>query len=181
MNSLFRLLHIYLPVFIKKRKLEELFILTAHAFECEVPPTKHLTYEQCLHEYAVFTKLQTEKYLKDPINIYKLKERLYQAAYKLGRELRKDFGIANRDEVISVMKVIYNMLGIDLRTSSEKEINIPKCYFSSYYSPEICKVISSLDEGIAAGLSGGRNLRFYQRITEGHSCCRATFLYKEGC
>ena len=51
------------------------------------------------------------------------------------------------------------------------EFAIRRCFFSGFYSPEVCRLISSLDEGLAAGLTGGK-LCFVQRITDGGSCCK---------
>ncbi len=180
MNVVLRLLQLYFPGFIKKQKLEQLFTITAHAFGCEAPSTQGLTFEQCLQKYALFTQQQTERHLKDSSDINNLKKNLYQKAYQLGKELRKEFGITTSKEFILMSKIIYNMLGIDFNSSSsQNEIIINHCFFSQYYSPEICQVISSLDEGIAAGLSGGGNLCFHQRITEGYNCCRANLVFKE--
>ncbi len=182
MNVFLKLSQFYMPGFIQKKKLNQLFALTARAFGCAPPLTKNLSYEQALHKYALFTQQHTEIYLKESIPLDHLKEKLYREAYQLGQDLRKKFGIAASDEVIFMMRIMYKMLGIDLRCSSENndENVIHKCFFSRYYSPEVCKIIASLDEGIAAGLSNGGNLRFYQRITEGNSCCRAAFALKEG-
>ena len=35
--------------------------------------------------------------------------------------------------------------------------------------------MSAMDRGLLAGLAGGGELAFSQRITEGHPCCRARF------
>ncbi|MEN6348702.1 MAG: hypothetical protein ABFD08_04795 [Syntrophomonas sp.] len=179
MNIVLRLLQWHFPPFIKKKQLNRLFTITAGAFGCEAPPIRTLTFEQCLHEYALFTKELTEGHLKSSSDIDLLKERLFQGAYYLGQDLRRQFGIATSQEVMLVMKIIYNLLGIDLQSEAENQVLIKRCFFSHYYSPEICQVISALDEGLAAGLSDGGKLGFYQRITEGNNCCRAKFILKE--
>ncbi|KUG02785.1 hypothetical protein ASZ90_019861 [hydrocarbon metagenome] len=179
MNVVLGLLQLYFPGFIKKKKLIHLINITANAFGCDAPPTKGLTFEQVLQKYALFTKQQAEIQLKDPSNIDHVKHKLYQEAYQLGRELRQEFGITTPKEVMLMSRTIYNILGIDFSSNPENEVIIKRCFFSQYYSPEVCQVISSLDEGLAAGLSDGGNLCFYQRITEGHNCCRANFVWKE--
>lgn len=179
MNIILRLLKWHFPTFLKKKKLAQLLDVTASAFGCEAPPTRGFTFEQCLHEYAVFTKAQAEGYLKDPSGMDGLQERLFQGAYHLGQKFREQFGITTFQEVLMMMKIIYGLLGIDLHSGWENGVLIKNCFFSRYYTPEICQVISALDEGLAAGLSDGGTLCFYQRITEGNKCCRADFFLKE--
>lgn len=179
MNIVLSLLQWHFPAFIKKKKLARLFIITAGAFGCEAPPTRGLTFEQGLHEYALFTKEQTEGYLKSSSDIDELREKLFQGSYHLGQELRKQFGIATFQEFMLMMKIVYSLLGIDLQSEQENQVLIKRCFFSHYYSAEICQVISALDEGLAAGLSDGGKLSFYQRITEGNKCCRASFMLEE--
>lgn len=179
MNIVLRLLKWHFPTFLKKKKLAQLFDLTASAFGCERPPTRGFTFEQYLHEYAVFTKVNAEECLQSSSDIDGLKERLFQEAYHLGRQLRQQFRIATSQEVLLMMRIVYALLEIDLRIGSENEVFIKTCFFSRYYTPEICHVISALDEGLAAGLSDGGRLCFCQRITEGCNCCRADFFLKE--
>jgi hypothetical protein len=75
-------------------------------------------------------------------------------------------------------ELVYKIIRIDLQGGPEGHILIRKCFFSHYYSYEVCRVISSLDEGLLAGISGGGRLKFDQRITEGHDCCRARLLFE---
>ncbi len=76
-------------------------------------------------------------------------------------------------------RILYRALKIDFRGISSGEIEISRCYFSQFYSPQICELISSLDEGILAGLAGDGRLTFSQRITEGRDCCKALFVSAE--
>jgi len=69
--------------------------------------------------------------------------------------------------------VIYKMLKIEFHGDSHGDIVIKRCFFSTYYSSNVCHLISALDEGLLAGLSGGGQFSFSQRITEGYSVCRA--------
>ena len=179
MNIILRLLKWHFPTFLRKKKLVQLFDVTASAFGCETPPTREFTFEQCLHEYAVFTKTQAEGYLQDPSDIDGHKEKLFQGAYLLGQKFREQCGITTSQEVLLIMKIFYGLLGIELHSGWENEVIIKNCFFSRYYTPEICQAISALDEGLAAGLSDGGTLCFYQRITEGNKCCRAYFFLKE--
>lgn len=122
-----------------------------------------------------------------------VKSRLYENSYAFGRKLRKDLHIKTWKESVEALKTIYAMIGIDFRyngqggskagqgesapgpdedTIGPDGFEIRRCFFSSCYTEEVCRLISSLDEGLAAGLSGGGKLSFTQRITDGGSCCK---------
>jgi hypothetical protein len=72
-------------------------------------------------------------------------------------------------------RFLYGILDIDLEGSDNGEITVRRCYFSSFYSPQVCQIMSAMDRGLLAGLSGTGELVFSQRITEGPTCCRAHF------
>ncbi|HYF83377.1 MAG TPA: hypothetical protein VEB00_10165 [Clostridia bacterium] len=168
---LLKIMQLYIPGFIKRKKLNELFCLTGYAFQSEPSEITGLSFEECLLKYALFTKEQAESYLQSRGPIEEVKNRLYQNSYIFGQNLRKSLHIATWEEAITALKVIYKLIGIDFQCDRQGEIIIKQCYFSKYYSEGVCNLISSLDEGLAAGLSGGR-LCFYERITEGGSCCK---------
>ncbi len=170
-----KIMQLYIPAFIKKKKLKELFRLTADAFQSELPELRGFSFAECLSEYALFTKEQAEGCLKSGSLQEEIKLRLYQNSYLLGRNLRKCLHIKTWEEAAAALKVIYKLIGIDFQYDRQGEIIIQQCFFSKYYSGEVCKLISSLDEGLAAGLSGGGRLCFKQRITEGDSCCKGYF------
>ena len=56
MNPFLTLAGFYIPDFIKKRKIRELFDLTARSFQCAVPNMKGLSYPELLSSYARFTQ-----------------------------------------------------------------------------------------------------------------------------
>jgi hypothetical protein len=178
-NLLATVAQFYLPTFVKKKKLQELFELTADGFQCEMPAIKSLSYDECLNAYAQFSKSKAEELLKRPNMIEEIKKRLYRNSYQMGEKLRKDFRVKSQADVIRLSKILYKILKIDFYEAASGEIIIRRCFFSQFYSPEICGIISSLDEGMAAGLSGGGRLVFKERITEGKSCCQATFYMKD--
>jgi len=170
-----KIMGLYMPEFIKKKKLNELFCLTADAFQSELPELKGLTFEECLWKYALFTKEQAESYLQSGRPLDEVKQRLHQNSSIFGQNLRKCLHIKTWKEAAEALEVIYKNMGIDFQYNRQGEIIIKQCFFSNYYSGEVCKLISSLDEGLAAGISGGRRLCFNQRITEGGSCCKGFF------
>jgi len=69
-------------------------------------------------------------------------------------------------------RALYRLLEIEFQ-GDEGGVVISRCYFSPFYSGPICRVMSALDRGLFAGLSGGRQLVFTARITEGQAQCRA--------
>lgn len=161
-----------LPGFIKKKKLKELFCLTADAFQSEPPELRGLSFAECLLEYAIFTKEQAEVCLQNGLALSEVKQRLYQNADVFGQKLRKSLRIESWDESVQALQFIYGLMDIDFQCGEHGEFLIRRCFFSQYYSGGVCQLISSLDEGLAAGLSGGGKLSFKQRITDGNSCCQ---------
>lgn len=174
---LLKIIQFCIPEFIKKKKLNELFRLTADAFQSDLPELQGFSFTECLSKYAIFTKGQAESYLQSGRSPEEVKHRLYQNSYIFGKNLRKSFHIVTWKESVMALKVIYKFIGIDFHYNMQNEFIIKQCFFTKYYSREVCKLISSLDSGLAAGLSGGGKLSFNQSITEGNNCCKG-FLYR---
>lgn len=63
MNIRLSLARIYVPFWIQKKKLKELFALTAQAFQSEGPTLEGLSQKKVLEKYAIFTKENAEKLL----------------------------------------------------------------------------------------------------------------------
>lgn len=173
MNWRISLLRLYIPNFIKKMILAELFKITARAFQAEIIECSGMTYEEGLTDFASYTSKLARRALQDGQDIENIKERLYKGSLKIGQQLRKWFKINTMGEVMEAAVVLYDVIGIDFIGNSDGEITINSCFFSIYYNKEICGIISALDKGIAAGLTGGRELNFTQRLTEGKDCCQA--------
>lgn len=175
MNLRLFLLELYMPSVLKKRMLRTLFRITAEAFRCSVPPCLHRQFRACLREYADFTRIQAERAISRGKELDEVRERLFRNAYDMGQALRRHLGIASREDVLRVLTMLYRSIGIDLREEAGEQVVVTRCFFSTFYRPEVCALISSLDEGIAAGLSGGGELRFSRRITQGDGYCEAHF------
>ncbi|HRU42313.1 MAG TPA: hypothetical protein P5021_10055 [Candidatus Diapherotrites archaeon] len=169
---LLKIIQIYVPEPIRKRKLNELFRLTADAFQCGPPELRGLSFADCLSKYALFTREQAESYLAGGAPIEEIKHRLYQNSFIYGQDLRKSFHISEWEESVKALGIIYRLIGIDFHYEGQGEFIIKQCFFSRYYTKEACMLISSLDEGMAAGLSGGGRLCFNRRIAEGFGCCK---------
>jgi hypothetical protein len=179
MKLLLTLSRVYIPNWIKKQYLQQLFDLTADAFQDQAPQIKTLSYQQGLLQFARYSKTQTESSIGLKRDLQLIKSRLYDNAFQLGQSIRKRFKIKTAQEVIILSKVIYRVLGIDFDANLQGEVLIKNCFFSQFYSGEVCEMISSIDEGVLAGLSCGGKLSFIQRMTAGKHYCRAYFNLKE--
>lgn len=171
MNLLLAIGQLYIPSSIKTRRLVELFNTTADAFQCQAPELRGLSFNDCLKLYATFTREKAEEILRQG-NDHEVKNRLYEGAYRLSQALKRSFHVDSFDDAMKMARLIYRVLNIDFKNDKNGEVIIRQCYFSSFYSSQVCQVISSLDEGLMEGLSGGK-LRFSQRITEGKEYCIA--------
>jgi hypothetical protein len=169
----------HLPIFLKKKMLVELSNLTARSFSVPSPNLKGLSYGRMLEAYALFTKQEAAKLSEESAEEQAVKARLHREARELGQRLRTRFRLQNPEDVFLLSRLLYQALGIDFEGRPDGAVIIRRCFFSRFYKPAVCRVISSLDEGTASGLSGGGRLDFYQRITEGYDCCRARFVFEE--
>jgi hypothetical protein len=172
MGLLLAISKIYVPQFLRKRQLDMLLGATAEAFQVTAPSTGKLSYIDCLKLYARFTREQAERSIDDGSES-EMQVRLFQSAYRIGQRFKADFHLNTVKEVMEMSELIYGILKIDFQGDSLGNIQIKRCFFSDYYSPAVCRLISSLDAGLLIGLSGSGKLNFSQRITEGNNCCRA--------
>jgi hypothetical protein len=185
MSLLFQILPHTLPVFVRKEILAALFEATADVFECPAPAYDHLSYDECLRTYALFTREQAEKALQAGRDVPAIKTQLYGNAYPLGGKLRKWFGVDTMEEVMELGQILYRAIGVEIvgntQGDTQGDVTVKRCYFSQFYSGPVCDLISALDDGVFSGLSGGGRLAFSQRLTEGRECCRARLqLRREG-
>lgn len=171
MNQLLRLSATYVPTFLKKRQVRKLLHLAAEAFGPPPPAVHGLSFDELLKAFAAFTQQEAEKAIRRGKDLDAIHHALYDSAFKLGAQFRRLFGVKGIDEAMSAARVLYGFCGIDFRGTREGEVTIPRCFFAEYYSGDVCRVISSLDAGLLAGLSGGRELTFSRRITEGAPAC----------
>jgi hypothetical protein len=186
-----RLLSLYIPEKFKKEKIIQLYKLTSGVFNdypiasnsngSKAPDTcvlRTLTYREILKKYADYTTMAVNKLLYSRHDINKIKESLFDKSYKLGQEIRNDYNIKTFEDIRFIIKIIYKIVKIDSnlvkdRATGSKELEVKHCFFADYYSADVCSVMSSVDEGIVAGVSGCRQMQFVQRITEGEDHCRA--------
>ena len=165
----------HLPAFVRSEILEALFEATAEAFGCPAPAPAgvHLSYDEYLREYALFTCQQAGRAVLEGRDLEAIKARLYQNAYPLGAKLRRWFAVDEVDEVMELGQILYRAIGVYFQGDEQGEVTVTRCYFSQFYSGPVCDLISALDDGVFSGLSGGGRLAFSQRITEGRDFCKA--------
>ena len=110
MNLLLLLAQLYIPGFYKKKKLDELYGLTAKAFSCQVPDIKGLSHGEMVKKYALFTKEKAEDVIKKASAPELVKERLYHNAFQLGEKLRNQFHLKSDKDVLTICKILYKIL-----------------------------------------------------------------------
>lgn len=179
MGIILAIARLYIPAAIKKQYLQQLFAIVADAFAVGAPQIKSLSFQRGLQQFAAFSKMQAECAIRSNRDLRFIKDRLYEEAHQLGQNIRKQFRIKTQQDVVRAAAMIYRVLGIDFRCDLQGEALYTRCFFSRFYTREVCEVISAIDAGVLAGLSGGARLSFRQRITEGQDCCRAYFDLKE--
>ena len=180
MNLLARLLDLHTPGLVKERVLEELFAATAAGFGCAAPAVTGLPYDERLAAYARFTRDEAERAIREGRDLADIQTGLRREAFALGRRLRDILGVEGPDEALAIARPLYRAIGIDFRGTPAGEVTVRRCFFRDFYTPDVCRLISALDEGVLAGLAGGGRLVFSQRLTEGYDYCRARFTAEEG-
>lgn len=148
---------------------------TAKAFVVDVPKATGRSVPERLKAYAQFTAKEAMRAMQHGDDLETLHQKLYQMAYTLGSRLRRWLNPKDEKECFSVIALLYHNIGIQMEGEAPGTICVRKCYFSDFYTPEICSVISAIDQGIFAGIYQGGKLTFHERITEGCAVCRADF------
>jgi len=167
-----------IPPFIRRRAINRIVRLTAEAFGAAPPDVSGLKPEAVLQRYALFTREEVSRLRQHPGDIPAVQERLYTSSMAMASTYRKLLGVNNWDAAAAVSRKVYGYIGIAMDSSPRGDITISTCFFSRYYSPETCEVVSSLDSGMIAGLAGEGELTFTSRLTEGATCCRACFRHR---
>ena len=177
MNLRLALLKRAAPRFVKIRLLDELARATATGFGSAQPPWISRSFEARLEEYARFTAAQAGRVMAadDPSRIEAAKQRLRRQATELGANVRRRLRLTRPTDAVVALSILYGHLGIDMHAGAAGEIVVRRCLFADYFTEPVCRVVAALDEGMAAGLSGGGRLEFIERITGGAGCCRARF------
>ena len=177
MNLRLVVLHLYVPPSVRRSALEEVLRITADAFGCGVPPLSPMSHQERLRQYAAFTRNRAIEVTSAGRDPSALAGRLWRNAHGLGSMLRHRLRIRTTQEALAAARVIYRILDIDFHGTGRGDVVIGRCSFSAIYPPEVCRIMSALDAGLLAGLTGGGRLAFSARITEGHARCLATLAW----
>jgi hypothetical protein len=180
MSLRLRALELHIPGWVARSALRQLFQATASAFGCDPVDLHGLTHAELLERYAAFTTGCAERALADRSAADAISRRVWSNAYALGESLRRRLGVRTRAEALRAARVAYRMLAIDLRAGERGAVVVDRCMFAAWYSPAVCRLMSSLDAGLIAGLTQGGRLRFSQRITEGRPRCLAAISWQGG-
>lgn len=178
MNLRVAVASVYLPPFVKRRKLAELLELTAEAFGAPAPDVRHQSAAERLRTFAAFSNEHAEVACEAGGD--DVARRLRAAAYDMGAGVRRVLRIRKREDAMRAARLLYRTLGIDFRADAYGRIVIRSCYFADWYTPRVCALMSALDEGVLAGLAGEGRLEFSARITEGCRRCEAAFRFGAG-
>ena len=152
------------PEIARRVQLQILMDLTAKAFRA---PGKRLwtrPWRDGLRLYAEYTREHCED--ADP-------QRLYKMSFAMGERLRRITGFTDADDLRRLVFWLYQGIGIAMGGELPGAVTVSGCFFSDYYAPQVCAMMSHMDSGIVGGVMGGGRLVFTERITEGGRCCLA--------
>jgi hypothetical protein len=177
-----RLLEVALPLGLRLWLLDELARVTAEGFGSPRPLWAGLPFETRLTGYARFTAEQAEALLAggDEAAVEATAARLRRGAAELGAKARRRLAVRDGADALRALAVLYRQIGIEVSTTGPGEMVVGRCLFADYFSEPVCRVVAALDEGIAAGLSGGARLEFVERLTAGAPHCRARLVVEGG-
>jgi hypothetical protein len=177
-NLNLKLLLAFLPLAGRKKSLEDLFRLTAAAFGRQVPNLRGQSRSEMMHSYARFTRSEAEKAIQNG-TAPEVRKNLYENALRMGRDIRAKLPIRSRADAAATLSSLYRLLAIDQTVDARGGVRVKRCFFVPFYTPEVCRFISAMDEGIVFGLCGGK-LFFSQRLTEGADGCRGRIEWPDG-
>lgn len=178
MNLRLALAAIHVPAPLRRRGLLDLVRRTARAFGAEPPDLRGIELDDALRRFALFTRDQAERISGSPEEAARAREQLRREARDFGAGLRLRLGVSSRAEAMRAARILYRMIGVDLRASLAGSIVVRSCSFSGTYTCETCAVMAAMDEGLFAGLAGEGRLEFSARITEGADRCVAFFTFE---
>ena len=124
---------------------------------------------EALRDYAAYSARCLKRCKADP-------GRIYREAYRTGERVRRLTGFTEMADLERLVFYLYRNIGILMDGHLPGEIKVSSCYFSRFYTPEQCALMSYMDSGIIAGILGGGKIEFTERITEGGGGCKAFFV-----
>jgi hypothetical protein len=174
MNLRILLAQAWFPKALKRRKLLALAGAAADAFSAARPDFGTESFGAVLDRFADLADEWSRKAVREDREL-EVAEKLFENARRLGEEARRLLRPKGATEVMKAARVLYSAIGIDFEGDEAGSIVIGRCGFSGRFTPEACRVMSSMDAGLLAGLAGRGSLEFSARLTEGAGACRARF------
>lgn len=157
------------PLF-ARAEIQLLMNLTAKAFGEKPLRVWSMPRDRALSAYAESTCRWMSQSAKPA---YELETGLRRAALGTGRRIHRLAFFLDERQLSRLVIYLYSGIGIDMRGSLPGEVVIPSCFFAAYYTPGMCALMSSMDDGIVSGIMGGGRLRFTRRLTGGCTSCAA--------
>jgi hypothetical protein len=179
-NLRLMLLRLHVPASVRRAVLRDLIAATARAFDRRPPDTARLTEPQLMARAIECTRSWAEEAVRTGADLDRLDRRMFREASRLGRRARRRLHVSSEADGLAAARIVYGAIGIDFRPRGTREVSIPRCAFACAYVPDVCRLMSSMDSGLIAGLTGARGLRFTERITEGAAACHALVLHGGG-
>ena len=176
MNARLLLLRLHIPASVRRTILMELIAATARAFERPSPESAGLSVPEMLIRAAGFSRSCAEEAMRAGSDLGRTEQRLFSEAFALGRRVRDRLGVEKVAEGLAAAQVVYRAIGIDFRPRPMGDVVVVRCAFARVYGPAVCRLMSSMDSGLIAGLTDAGGLHFTGRITEGASACRALLM-----
>jgi hypothetical protein len=173
-----RALELSIPGWVARYALRRLAEATASAFDSEPVVLRGSDQGELLARYATFTAGWVERASVDGTDLDAVSRRAWSNARILGESFRRQLGVRTRSDALRAARIAYRMIGIDLRVDPSGAVAVDRCAFAARYSPQVCRVMSSFDDGLIAGLTQGGRLTFSERITEGRPMCLARIAWE---
>lgn len=160
-------------------ELQALAAVTAAGFGCMPPVLLFSAPPAALRRYAVFTVRAAERAKRcGKLNEQKIYHCSYRAGSLIGRLARRYGGLRTELHHQQFVQMLYRTIGIHLEGNLPGAFSVKRCYFSRYYSPDVCRILSNMDNGLVCGIFEKGNLYFTQRITEGNTICSGCMTIK---
>ena len=174
------LVRAHLPSSARRSILRDLLAAMARAFARDRPSTTGLSADGLMDLVIERSSTWAGEALDAGDDLAGVQRRLLAEANALGRRARDRLRIRSEAEGLAAARVIYRAIGIDFRARSNGDVLVPRCAFACVYRPETCRLLSAMDSGLIAGLTGTEGLLFSARKTEGSPMCRARVLHAGG-
>jgi hypothetical protein len=161
---------------VRRTILREVLAATARAFDREPPATTPRSVRTLSHVCIERSDAWAREALARGEDLSRIRARLFAEARSLGARARRELRVRDEAQGAAAARLLYRAIGVDLRADREG-VRVSRCAYASAYSPQVCRLMSAMDSGLIAGLTGAAGLVFTARITEGAPACRAVILH----